>query len=243
MKLLEVKNLKKSFGKKEILKGISFNMDKSETIVVIGPSGTGKSTMLSCINMLITPDGGEVLLEGEDLVKTKNIEKMRQKIGMVFQEFNLFNHLTVLDNVRIGPWKVKKISKEKATEIALKNLKKVGLEDRVNAYPAELSGGQKQRVGIARALAMEPDLILFDEPTSALDPELVGEVLEVMKKLAQEGMTMLIVTHEMSFARDIADRIIFMENGYIVEEGTPDKILFHPEKDRTKEFLAKFRRE
>ncbi len=243
MKLLEVKNLKKSFGKKEILKGISFNMDKSETIVVIGPSGTGKSTMLSCINMLTTPDGGEVLLEGEDLVKTKNIEKMRQKIGMVFQEFNLFNHLTVLDNVRIGPWKVKKISKEKATEIALKNLKKVGLEDRVNAYPAELSGGQKQRVGIARALAMEPDLILFDEPTSALDPELVGEVLEVMKKLAQEGMTMLIVTHEMSFARDIADRIIFMENGYIVEEGTPDKILFHPEKDRTKEFLAKFRRE
>ncbi len=243
MKLLEVKNLKKSFGKKEILKGISFNMDKSETIVVIGPSGTGKSTMLSCINMLTKPDSGEVLLEGEDLVKTKNIEKMRQKIGMVFQEFNLFNHLTVLDNVRIGPWKVKKISKDAATEIALKNLKKVGLEDRANAYPAELSGGQKQRVGIARALAMEPDLILFDEPTSALDPELVGEVLEVMKKLAQEGMTMLIVTHEMSFARDIADRIIFMENGYIVEEGTPDKILFHPEKDRTREFLAKFRRE
>ncbi|WP_036222547.1 amino acid ABC transporter ATP-binding protein [Mesoaciditoga lauensis] len=243
MKLLEVKNLKKRYGDKEILKGISFSMDKSETVVVIGPSGTGKSTMLACINMLTPPDEGDILLDGESIVRTKNIEKMRQKIGMVFQEFNLFNHLTVLDNVRIGPWKVKKIPKEKATKIALKNLKKVGLEDRMDAYPAELSGGQKQRVGIARALAMEPDLILFDEPTSALDPELVGEVLEVMRNLAKEGMTMLIVTHEMSFARDIADRIIFMENGYIIEEGTPDKILFHPEKDRTREFLAKFRRE
>ena len=243
MKLLEVKNLKKRYGDKEILKGISFSMDKSETIVVIGPSGTGKSTMLACINMLTPPDEGEILLDGENLVKAKNIESIRQRIGMVFQEFNLFNHLTVLNNVRIGPWRVKKLPKERATEIALKNLKKVGLEDRVNAYPAELSGGQKQRVSIARALAMEPELILFDEPTSALDPELVGEVLEVMRNLAKDGMTMLIVTHEMSFARDIADRIIFMEDGYIVEEGTPDKIMFHPEKDRTREFLAKFRRE
>lgn len=242
MKLLEVRGLKKNYGKKEILKGISFEMNKKECIVVIGPSGTGKSTMLACINMLTKPDDGEILLNGQDIVKTKNVEKMRQKIGMVFQEFNLFNHLTVLDNVRIGPLKVKKLSKSDATKVALKNLKKVGLESRSDAYPAELSGGQKQRVGIARALAMEPDLILFDEPTSALDPELVGEVLEVMRKLAKDGMTMLIVTHEMSFARDIADRIIFMENGYIVEEGTPEKILLHPEKERTRQFLSKFRR-
>ncbi len=242
MKLLEVKNLKKSYGDKKILKGISFEMDKRETVVVIGPSGTGKSTMLSCINMLTRPDDGEILLNGQDIVKARNVEKMRQKIGMVFQEFNLFNHLTVLDNVRIGPLKVRKLSKSDATEVALENLKKVGLDSRMNAYPAELSGGQKQRVGIARALAMEPDLILFDEPTSALDPELVGEVLEVMRKLAKIGMTMLIVTHEMSFARDIADRIIFMENGYIVEEGTPEKILSHPEKERTLQFLSKFRR-
>ncbi len=243
MKLLEVKNLKKSYGNKEILKGISFSMEKSETVVVIGPSGTGKSTMLSCINMLTVPDDGEVFLNGQKITKAKNVEKFRQKIGMVFQEFNLFNHLNVLDNVRIGPWKVKKFPKEKATEIAMKNLRKVGLEEKVSSYPAELSGGQKQRVGIARALAMEPDLILFDEPTSALDPELVGEVLEVMKELAKEGMTMLVVTHEMSFARDIADRIIFMENGLIVEEGTPEKILFDAEKERTREFLAKFRRQ
>jgi len=242
LKLLEVKNLKKSYGDKKILKGISFEMDKRETVVVIGPSGTGKSTMLSCINMLTRPDDGEILLNGQDIVKARNVEKMRQKIGMVFQEFNLFNHLTVLDNVRIGPLKVRKLSKSDATEVALENLKKVGLDSRMNAYPAELSGGQKQRVGIARALAMEPDLILFDEPTSALDPELVGEVLEVMRKLAKIGMTMLIVTHEMSFARDIADRIIFMENGYIVEEGTPEKILSHPEKERTLQFLSKFRR-
>ncbi len=243
MKLLEIRNLKKNYGEKEILKGISFEMDKRETIVVIGPSGTGKSTMLSCINMLTKPDNGEILLNGQNIVKAKNVEKMRQKIGMVFQEFNLFNHLTVLDNVRIGPLKVKKLSKSDATRMALENLRKVGLESRADAYPAELSGGQKQRVGIARALAMEPDLILFDEPTSALDPELVGEVLEVMRKLAKDGMTMLIVTHEMSFARDIADRIIFMENGYIVEEGTPEKILSHPEKERTRQFLSKFRRE
>ncbi len=241
MKLLEVRNLKKNYGEKEIIKGISFEMEKRETIVVIGPSGTGKSTMLSCINMLTRPNGGEILLNGQDVVKAKSVEKMRQKIGMVFQEFNLFNHLTVLDNVRIGPLKVKKLSKGDATKVALENLMKVGLDSRSEAYPAELSGGQKQRVGIARALAMEPELILFDEPTSALDPELVGEVLEVMRKLAKGGMTMLIVTHEMSFARDIADRIIFMENGYIVEQGTPEKILSHPEKERTRQFLSKFR--
>ncbi len=241
MKLLEVRNLKKNYGEKEIIKGISFEMEKRETIVVIGPSGTGKSTMLSCINMLTRPNGGEILLNGQDVVKAKSVEKMRQKIGMVFQEFNLFNHLTVLDNVRIGPLKVKKLSKGDATKVALENLMKVGLDSRSEAYPAELSGGHKQRVGIARALAMEPELILFDEPTSALDPELVGEVLEVMRKLAKGGMTMLIVTHEMSFARDIADRIIFMENGYIVEQGTPEKILSHPEKERTRQFLSKFR--
>ncbi len=240
MKLLEVKNLKKRYKDKEVLKNISFDMDKTETIVVIGPSGTGKSTMLKCINRLVEPDGGQILLNGQDITKARRVEKLRQHIGMVFQEFNLFNHLTVLDNVRIGPWKVKKLSKEKATKLAMEILKNVGLDDRANAYPAELSGGQKQRVGIARALAMEPDLILFDEPTSALDPELVGEVLEVMRNLAEHGMTMLIVTHEMSFAKDIADRVIFMENGEIVEDGTPEKIFNAPEKERTHQFLAQF---
>ncbi len=240
MKLLEVKNLKKRYKDKEVLKNISFDMDKTETIVVIGPSGTGKSTMLKCINRLVEPDGGQILLNGQDITKARRVEKLRQRIGMVFQEFNLFNHLTVLDNVRIGPWKVKKLSKEKATKLAMEILKNVGLDDRANAYPAELSGGQKQRVGIARALAMEPDLILFDEPTSALDPELVGEVLEVMRNLAEHGMTMLIVTHEMSFAKDIADRVIFMENGEIVEDGTPEKIFNAPEKERTHQFLAQF---
>ncbi len=240
MKLLEVRNLNKKYGDREIIKDVSFDMDKGETVVVIGPSGTGKSTMLMCINRLVEPNGGHVFLNGKEITGAKNADDFRQRIGMVFQEFNLFNHLTVLENVRIGPMKVKKLSKEKATEIAMENLKKVGLDSRADAYPAELSGGQKQRVGIARALAMEPDLILFDEPTSALDPELIGEVLEVMKKLAFEGMTMLIVTHEMGFARDISDRLIFMENGEIVEAGEPKKIFADPEKERTRQFLKKF---
>jgi len=240
VKALEVKNLKKRYGDNEIIKGISFEMEKGETIVVIGPSGTGKSTMLMCINRLIEPDEGKIFLNGEEITGSKHPEIFRQKIGMVFQEFNLFNHLTVLDNVRIGPIKVKKLPREIATKVAIENLKKVGLESRINAYPAQLSGGQKQRVGIARALAMEPQLMLFDEPTSALDPELVGEVLEVIKKLAREGMTMLIVTHELGFARDVADRIIFMENGEIIEQGSSE-ILVNPSKERTKQFLAKFK--
>jgi polar amino acid transport system ATP-binding protein len=240
MKVLQIKNLKKRYGEKEIIKGISFEMEKGETVVVIGPSGTGKSTMLMCINRLTEPDGGEIYLNENQITGSKHPEIFRQKIGMVFQEFNLFNHLTVLNNVMIGPMRVKKFSREKAESIAKENLKKVGLELQMHAYPAQLSGGQKQRVGIARALAMEPDLILFDEPTSALDPELVGEVLEVIKKLAREGMTMLIVTHEIGFAKDVADRIIFMENGEIIEEGVPSLILNNPSQERTRQFLAKF---
>lgn len=242
MKVLEIKNLRKRYGNNEVIKGISFEMEKGETVVVIGPSGTGKSTMLMCINRLIEPDDGEIFLNGEEITKSKHPEIFRQKMGMVFQEFNLFNHLNVLDNVRIGPLKVKKLPKEVATKIAISNLRKVGLESRLYAYPAQLSGGQKQRVGIARALAMEPQLMLFDEPTSALDPELVGEVLDVIKDLAKEGMTMLIVTHELGFARDVADRIIFMENGEIIEEGSPS-ILTNPSKERTRQFLVKFREE
>ncbi len=240
MKLLEVRNLKKSYKSKEVLNGISFDMDKTETVVVIGPSGTGKSTMLKCINRLVEPDDGQILLNGMDVMKARKIEKIRQRIGMVFQDFNLFNHLTVLDNVRIGPLKVKKLQKNVATELAMENLKKVGLTSEAKSYPSQLSGGQKQRVGIARALAMNPDLILFDEPTSALDPELIAEVLEVMRKLALDGMTMLIVTHEMGFVREIADRVIFMEKGEIVESGTPEKIFNAPEKERTHQFLAQF---
>ncbi len=240
MKVLEIKNLKKRYGEKEIIKGISFEMEKGETVVVIGPSGTGKSTMLMCINRLTEPDAGEIYLNGKQITGSKHPEVFRQKIGMVFQEFNLFNHLTVLNNVMIGPMRVKKFSREKAENVAKENLKRVGLELQMHAYPAQLSGGQKQRVGIARALAMEPDLILFDEPTSALDPELVGEVLEVIKKLAKEGMTMLIVTHEIGFAKDVADRIIFMENGEIIEEGIPSVMLNSPSQERTRQFLAKF---
>lgn len=243
MKLLEVKNLNKKYGDREIIRDVSFDMEKGETVVVIGPSGTGKSTMLMCVNRLVEPNGGNIFLNGKEITGAKNVDSFRQRIGMVFQDFNLFNHLTVLENVRIGPMKVKKVPKEKATKIAMENLGKVGLADRADAYPAQLSGGQKQRVGIARALAMEPDLILFDEPTSALDPELIGEVLEVMKKLAYEGMTMLIVTHEMGFARDISDRLIFMENGEIVESGDPKKIFANPEKERTRQFLKKFMEE
>jgi len=240
VKTLEVKNLHKRYGEKEIIKGISFEIEKGETLVVIGPSGTGKSTMLMCINRLIEPDAGEIYLNGERITSSKHPEIFRQKIGMVFQEFNLFNHLTVLNNVMIGPLKVKKFQRDKAERIAKENLIKVGLGSYMNAYPAQLSGGQKQRVGIARALAMEPDLILFDEPTSALDPELVGEVLEVIKKLARDGMTMIIVTHEIGFAKDVADRIIFMENGEIIEEGIPSVILNSPSQERTKKFLTKF---
>lgn len=239
MHMLELKDIHKSFGKHEVLKGISFTMEKGETKVIIGTSGTGKSTLLRCINQLDPPDKGEVWLEGERISdKSKNINRLRQKIGFVFQDFNLFNHLTALRNVSIGLEKVKAMEKAKAKEHALKELKRVGLEEHVNKYPAQLSGGQKQRVGIARALAMDPVVILFDEPTSALDPELIGEVLEVMKGLAGK-VSMLVVTHEMGFARNVADEIIFMENGIVVESGTPSHMFKNPNKKRTKEFLGK----
>ncbi|MFN4189447.1 MAG: amino acid ABC transporter ATP-binding protein [Pseudothermotoga sp.] len=236
--VLKVEDLKKSYGRNEILKGVSLEVKKGETKVIIGPSGTGKSTLLACINRLVEPDHGRVLLEGEEIT-SRNACKMRQKIGYVFQDFNLFNHLTALDNVRIGLIKVQKLPKEEATRIAMEELSKVGLSQKVNLYPSQLSGGQKQRVAIARALAMRPKLMLFDEPTSALDPELIGEVLSVMIDLAKSGMTMLVVTHELGFARTVADEIIFMENGIIVEQGPPALIFTNPQKDRTKQFLRK----
>jgi polar amino acid transport system ATP-binding protein len=237
--MLEVKDIHKSFGKLEVLKGISFNMDKGKTKVIIGTSGTGKSTLLRCINQLDPPDKGEVFLEGEEISHlSKNINRIRQKIGFVFQDFNLFNHLTAIRNVSIGLEKVRGIKKEEAKKRALTELRRVGLVEQANQYPAQLSGGQKQRVGIARALAMDPIIILFDEPTSALDPELIGEVLEVMKGLAGK-VSMLVVTHEMGFARNVADEIIFMENGIIVESGPPKEMFRNPKKARTKEFLGK----
>ena len=239
MHMLELKDIHKSYGEIEVLKGISFSMNKGETKVIIGTSGTGKSTLLRCINQLDPPDEGEVFLEGEEITnRSKNINRIRQKIGFVFQDFNLFNHLTALRNVSIGLEKVKKMEKEKALEKAKKELIRVGLKDQINQYPAQLSGGQKQRVGIARALAMNPIIILFDEPTSALDPELIGDVLDVMKSIAGE-VAMLIVTHEMGFARNVADEIIFMENGVIMESGPPRQMFRNPKKERTKEFLGK----
>jgi polar amino acid transport system ATP-binding protein len=237
--VLRVENLKKAFGDKEVLKGVSFDMKEGETKVIIGPSGTGKSTLLSCINMLVTPDSGQIWLEEEEVTSAKNINKIRQEIGFVFQDFGLFNHLTALKNVMVGLTKVKKIEKDSAKEIAMKELTRVGLEREANMYPAQLSGGQKQRVGIARALAMSPKIILFDEPTSALDPELIGEVLSVMKNLAESGMTMLVVTHEMGFARTVSDEIIFMEHGHIVEQSSPEEMFKNPKNPRTKEFLFK----
>lgn len=238
--LLVVKDIHKNYGHEEVLKGVSFDMNQAETKVIIGPSGTGKSTLLRCINQLTVPDKGRVWLEGEEVTdSSKDINKFRQRIGMVFQHFNLFEHLTALDNVTLGLKKVKKMQKDDAREQGIAELERVGLADQASSYPAQLSGGQKQRVGIARALAMEPKIILFDEPTSALDPELIGEVLEVMKDLAESGMTMLVVTHEMGFANSVSDEIIFMEKGIIVEQGTPTKFFQNPEKSRTKEFLHK----
>ena len=239
MHMLEVKDVHKSYGKLEVLKGISFTMDKGETKVIIGTSGTGKSTLLRCINQLDIPDKGEVWLEGEEIAgRSKSINRMRQKIGFVFQEFNLFNHLTALRNVSIGLEKVRGMEKEEARKRASEELKRVGLEEQAKQYPAQLSGGQKQRVGIARALTMDPVIILFDEPTSALDPELIGEVLEVMKGLAGK-VSMLVVTHEMGFARNVADEIIFMENGVVVESGPPKQMFTNAKKERTREFLGK----
>ena len=240
MSLLKVENIHKRFGDLEVLKGVSFEVEKGETKVIIGPSGTGKSTLLHCINQLTTPDDGKIFLDGVEVTgKQTNINKLRAQMGFVFQDFNLFAHLTAMENVRLGPVKVKKMPKKEASKLALEVLGKVGLSDKADAYPAQLSGGQQQRVSIARALAMSPKLILFDEPTSALDPELIGDVLEVMIELAKEGMTMLVVSHEMGFARSVADEIIFMEHGVIVEQGPPEKLFTAPEHKRTGEFLHK----
>ena len=234
--MIHVNNLHKSFGKNDVLKGINEHINKGEVVVVIGPSGSGKSTFLRCLNLLEVPTEGEIIFEGNDITDKKNdINKLRQKMGMVFQQFNLFPHKTVLENITISPIKVKGINKEEAMEL----LKMVGLVDKAEAYPSSLSGGQKQRIAIARALAMEPDVMLFDEPTSALDPEMVGEVLGVMKDLAKGGMTMVIVTHEMGFAKEVGDRVLFMDGGVIVEQGTPEEIFNNPKNPRTIDFLSK----
>ncbi len=247
-KLIEVKNLRKYYndGAVKALVGVSLDIYKGDVVVVIGPSGSGKSTLLRSLNLLEQPTAGEVIFEGVDITKKRgadgkklNLDLYRQKMGMVFQHFNLFPHKTVLDNMTIAPVLVKKADKAEAEAKAKELLRRVGLEDRAGAYPAQLSGGQKQRVAIVRALAMEPDVMLFDEPTSALDPEMVGEVLDVMKKLATEGMTMVVVTHEMGFAREVGNRVVFMDAGQIVEQGTPEEILDHPQSPRLRDFLSK----
>jgi polar amino acid transport system ATP-binding protein len=238
--VIEIKDLYKSFGDLQVLKGISVKVKESEVVCVIGPSGSGKSTFLRCINLLEKPTSGDIWIDGEKITDTHvNINKIREEAGMVFQHFNLFPHKTVLENVSLAPIKVRKLSKEEGEKKALELLRKVGLEDKAHVYPAALSGGQKQRVAIARALAMHPKVMLFDEPTSALDPEMVGEVLNVMNNLAKMGMTMIVVTHEMGFAREVSHRVLFMDDGMIVEEGKPHDIFVHPKNDRTIAFLSK----
>ena len=237
--VISAKNLKKRYGQLEVLKDISVNVTEGEVLCIIGPSGSGKSTFLRCLNGLEEIQAGSITILGQELVNNKDINKLREEIGMVFQSFNLFPHLTVLQNMLLAPLELKKMNKAEATEKALSLLDTVGLKDKKDVYPDTLSGGQKQRVAIARALEMNPKIMLFDEPTSALDPEMVGEVLKVMKDLAQEGMTMVVVTHEMNFARDVSDRVIFMDQGYIVEEGPPEEIFTAPTSDRCKEFLDK----
>lgn len=238
--MILVNNLHKSFEKNEVLKGINEHIEKGEVVVVIGPSGSGKSTFLRCLNLLEVPTSGEIIFEGKNITDKKvDINKIREKMGMVFQQFNLFPHKTVLDNLTIAPIKVKGVSKADAEKKAKELLDRVGLLNKADAYPSSLSGGQKQRIAIARALAMDPDVMLFDEPTSALDPEMVGEVLNVMKELAKEGMTMIVVTHEMGFAREVGDRILFMDKGNIMEEGTPEEIFSNPKNPRTIDFLSK----
>ncbi|MCX7922641.1 MAG: amino acid ABC transporter ATP-binding protein [Clostridia bacterium] len=238
--MIKVTGLDKKFGKLHVLNGIDIDIKKGEVVVVIGPSGSGKSTFLRCLNLLEHPTGGEIVFEGVSITSKHNdINKQRQKMGMVFQQFNLFPHMTVLQNITLAPRKLKKVSEEEANKIALDLLERVGLADKAKSYPGQLSGGQKQRIAIVRALAMSPDVMLFDEPTSALDPEMVGEVLDVMKKLAADGMTMVVVTHEMGFAREVGTRVLFMDGGKIAEEGIPSEIFANPKNPRTKEFLGK----
>ena len=239
-KLIEVKGLEKKFKHLEVLKGISIDICKGDVLAVIGPSGSGKSTFLRCLNLLEVPTGGQIIFEGVDITsKQTDINKMRQKIGMVFQNFNLFNNMTVMDNITLGPTKIKGVPKAEAEKNALELLGRVGLADRAGAYPIQLSGGQKQRVAIVRCLAMQPDVMLFDEPTSALDPEMVHEVLDVIQKLAQDGMTMAIVTHEMAIAREVASRVIFIDEGVIVEDAAPEEFFANPKNPRLKDFLGK----
>lgn len=236
--MIEIKKLYKSYGDNEVLKGIDQTVSEAEVLCIVGPSGSGKSTMLRCINLLEVPTSGEVYIDGE-LVTSKNINEIRTKMGMVFQNFNLFPHMTVLENVTCAPINVKGVSKADAEAKAMELLTRVGLDNKANAYPRSLSGGQQQRVAIARALVMDPEIMLFDEPTSALDPEMVGEVLDVMKDLAKEGLAMIVVTHEMGFAKEVADKVIFMDEGVIVEQGTPEEVLVNPSEERTKNFLSK----
>ena len=238
--MIDVKDLKKSFGDLEVLKGVNQHISKGERVVLIGPSGSGKSTFLRCLNLLETPTSGEIVFEGQSITDEKcDINKIRQKMGMVFQHFNLFPNMTILRNITLAPERTKLMTKEQAEQKARELLKRVGLEDKADSYPAQLSGGQKQRIAIVRALCMQPEVMLFDEPTSALDPEMVGEVLDVMKELAKSGMTMVCVTHEMGFAREVADRVLFMDEGIIVEEGTPAEIFGNPKEKRTQDFLNK----
>ena len=238
--MIDVKNLHKYFGSLEVLKGIDCHIDKGECVCVIGPSGSGKSTFLRCLNLLETPTKGDIVIDDMHLTeKDFDVDAMRKRVGMVFQHFNLFPHLTILENVTLAPIRHKMMTEEQAKEKAMELLNRVGVGDKADNYPAQLSGGQKQRVAIARSLALSPEVMLFDEPTSALDPEMVGEVLEVMKQLAQEGMTMVVVPHEMGFAREVANRVFFMDGGGILEEGTPEQIFDHPQEERTKAFLSK----
>ncbi len=238
--MIDVKDLHKSFGNNEVLQGITTHISKGEKVVVIGPSGSGKSTFLRCLNLLEIPTSGEIVFDGVAMTDPKtNINEMRQKMGMVFQHFNLFNNLTILKNMTLAPVRLKQKTKAEAERKAMELLRRVGLEDKANAYPAQLSGGQKQRIAIVRALMMEPQVMLFDEPTSALDPEMVGEVLEVMRELAAEGLTMVVVTHEMGFAREVGDRVLFMADGRLLEEGSPQQIFSNPQNPRLQDFLSK----
>lgn len=239
--MIDVKNLNKKFGENHVLKDINEHIEKGEKVVIVGPSGSGKSTFLRCLNLMERPTSGHIIVEGQDITtaKSNEVNQIRRKMGMVFQHFNLFPHLTIIDNITLAPVKLKLMTKEEARLKVVELLKRVGLEDKANAYPAQLSGGQKQRIAIIRSLAMNPEVMLFDEPTSALDPEMVGEVLDLMKQLAEEGMTMIVVTHEMGFAREVASRVMFMADGHVLEQNTPEEFFKNPQNDRLKDFLGK----